>query len=67
MTPTARSTGGRLDTESLSAECALAQRPAYRALHADCRQTKDVPLPHSTGLLLVQRCQCPCHAARGVR
>ncbi|MBQ1090645.1 hypothetical protein [Streptomyces sp. B93] len=45
-----------------SAECALAtQRLEHRRLHADCRRTKDIPLPHGRGLLLVRRCGCACH------
>jgi hypothetical protein len=48
-------------TTELSAECALAQRPGYADLHAQCRQTEDVPLPHSTGVLLAVRCGCICH------
>lgn len=47
--------------EDLSAECTLGRQPAYRNVHAQCRQTKDVPLPHSTGILLVRRCSCSCH------
>ncbi|MFG2022150.1 hypothetical protein [Streptomyces sp. NPDC048825] len=47
--------------ETLSAECTLAQRPDYAHLHTSCRQTEDVPLPHSVGVLLVRRCGCPCH------
>ncbi|MEU0524505.1 hypothetical protein [Streptomyces niveus] len=42
----------------------LAQQPAYEYLRAECRQTKDVPLPHSMGLLLMTRCGCPCHQER---
>lgn len=49
------------DTSALSAECAVGQRPGYGDLHDRCRQTKDVPLPHSTGILLVHRCGCGCH------
>lgn len=51
-------------TESapLSAECTLASNPEYRGLHRDCRQTQDIPLPHSTGILLQRRCGCSCHA-----
>ncbi|WP_173264757.1 hypothetical protein [Streptomyces pacificus] len=45
----------------MSAECALAQRPEYKDLHRQCRQTKDVSLPHSSGILLVRRCTCPHH------
>lgn len=45
-----------------SAECALAtQRPEYRSLHGDCRQTNDIPLPCSRRVLLVRRCRCACH------
>ncbi|MEV5873692.1 hypothetical protein AB0L75_05545 [Streptomyces sp. NPDC052101] len=44
-----------------SAECGLGQRPEYQDLHADCRRTEDVPLPHGMGLLLMPRCTCPCH------
>ncbi|NUP22908.1 MAG: hypothetical protein HOZ81_43995 [Streptomyces sp.] len=46
---------------TLSAECALAQRPEYKGLHRACRQIKDVPLPHSIGLVLLPRCACTCH------
>ncbi|MEV0642890.1 hypothetical protein AB0I77_49925 [Streptomyces sp. NPDC050619] len=49
------------ETSPLSAECTLAQRPEYEALHGDCRQTKDIPLPRTTGILLQPRCGCPCH------
>lgn len=49
------------DTSTMSAECALAQRPEYKDLHRECRQTQDVPLPNSNGLLLVCRCTCPHH------
>ena len=45
----------------MSADCALAQQPEYANLHADCRQTKDVPLIHGGGILLVHRCRCTCH------
>lgn len=46
---------------SLSAECALAQQPGYEDLHAQCSQIRDVPLPHSSGIVLVPRCRCTCH------
>jgi hypothetical protein len=46
---------------TLSAECTVAKRRGYKDLHAECRQTEDVPLPHSNGLLLVRRCGCACH------
>ncbi|MFI5801054.1 hypothetical protein [Streptomyces sp. NPDC051677] len=52
-------------TEALSVECTLARKPGYEDVHAWCRQTKDVPLPHSTGILLVRRCTCSCHRAAG--
>ncbi|MFB8772966.1 hypothetical protein [Streptomyces broussonetiae] len=49
-----------------SAECALAtQRLEHRRLHAACRRTEDIPLPHSRGLLLVRRCGCDCHQKPG--
>lgn len=50
------------DLSTRSTECALAARPDYAGLHADCRQTKNIPLPHSSGVLLIHRCTCPCHA-----
>lgn len=56
-----RPTGDGVDAASLSAECALAQQPEYKGLHHDCHRTKDVPLPHSRGLVLMPRCACPCH------
>jgi hypothetical protein len=46
---------------ALSAECVLARKPGYRCLHAQCRQLKDVPLPHTKRVLLVARCCCSCH------
>ena len=49
-----------------SAECQLAaQGWDYRDLHGSCRQTKDIPLPHSSGILLVRRCGCSCHRYNG--
>ncbi|OPG04733.1 hypothetical protein B1R27_24000 [Streptomyces sp. GKU 895] len=54
------------DTLPLSAECTLAQRPEYRRLHQDCRQTTDIPLAGYAGVLLQRRCGCTCHReARG--
>lgn len=47
--------------DTLSAECTLGRQPGYETVHAMCRQTKDVPLPHATGILLVERCRCICH------
>ncbi|WP_055525064.1 hypothetical protein [Streptomyces graminilatus] len=45
----------------LSAECTVALRPEYTHMHGWCRQTEDIPLPHSTGILLIARCRCTCH------
>ncbi|MEU3342685.1 hypothetical protein [Streptomyces sp. NPDC006668] len=53
-----------VDTETMSPECALAQQPGYEGLHSACSQTKDVPLPHAAGILLVPRCTCPHHVRR---
>lgn len=50
------------DRPPLSAECTLAARPGYNDVHEQCRQTKDVPLPHGDGILLARRCGCLCHA-----
>ncbi|WP_232108296.1 MULTISPECIES: hypothetical protein [Streptomyces] len=50
------------DPAALSAECTLAKRPEYHGLHRECRQTQDIPLPHSTGILLQSHCGCSCHA-----
>lgn len=49
------------EASSRSAECTLAGRPEYSQLHDDCRQTKDIPLPGTSGILLQQRCGCSCH------
>ncbi|WP_425824600.1 hypothetical protein [Streptomyces fractus] len=54
----------RIDEDTLSPECALAQSPGYADLHAACAQLDDVPLPHAKGLLLARRCRCPCHGRR---
>jgi hypothetical protein len=56
---------GAVDARALSAECALARRPGYEDVHSTCRQPRDVPLPHSTGLLLARRCGCGCHRPAG--
>lgn len=53
-----------VDTTVMSAECAVAQRREYAYLHGECRQTKDVPLIHGHGILLVRRCGCTCHRGR---
>lgn len=47
--------------EWLSAECAVGNRSGYEHLHGACRQTKDIPLHHSTRILLQRRCRCSCH------
>lgn len=49
-----------IDTDQLSAECAVAKQYGPKELHGDCRQ-KDIPLPHSGGVLLQTQCLCPCH------
>lgn len=49
---------------TLSAECTVGKQPGYGYLHDQCRQTNDVPLPHSTGILLLARCRCICHQHR---
>ncbi|WP_217555206.1 hypothetical protein [Streptomyces sp. GbtcB6] len=49
------------DPSTMSAECALAQQPGYSKLHSECRQTRDIPLPHGRGILLIPRCTCPHH------
>ena len=53
------------DDVTLSAECTVGQRPDYTDMHARCRQAKDVPLPHSNGILLIARCRCSCHSPGG--
>lgn len=50
--------------KTLSAECAVAQKPGYEDLHERCTQTKDIPLPCSNGIVLQPRCQCDCHRQR---
>ncbi|EPJ42379.1 hypothetical protein STAFG_0581 [Streptomyces afghaniensis 772] len=42
----------------MSPECTLATRPSYHDLHADCRQTRDLPLPFAFGILLQPHCEC---------
>ncbi len=44
----------------LTVECTLVLRPEYEGMHAKCRQIKDIPLPHSAGILLLARCRCRC-------
>lgn len=55
-------TASTTDTDHLSPECAVAQRPEYKDLHDDCRQD-DIPLSGATGVLLQARCRCTCHPA----
>ena len=45
---------------NLSMECTVGREPGYQDVHAMCRQTRDVSLPHSTGILLIARCTCTC-------
>jgi hypothetical protein len=48
--------------DGLSAECAVGGKEGYEYLHSHCRQLKNIPLPHSSGaILLVRRCRCACH------
>jgi hypothetical protein len=47
--------------ETLSVECTLAKQPGYAMVHDQCRQTRDIPLPHSFGVMLIKRCTCKCH------
>ncbi|MEU0429966.1 hypothetical protein ABZ235_41690 [Streptomyces canus] len=49
------------DEITLSTECTLGERPGYDDVHGLCRQNRDIPLPHSNGVLLVRRCECTCH------
>jgi len=49
------------ETLPLSSECTLAAQPGYADLHRECRQTEDVPLPHTRGIWLIRRCGCPHH------
>lgn len=66
MTPSTAQTDAA--SVAMSAECRLAQRPEYRGVHDDCRQTKDIPLPHSGGrILLARRCGCSCHRYNGAK
>ncbi|WP_155060142.1 hypothetical protein [Streptomyces blattellae] len=67
MTRKASDGGERAGTEFMSAECALAQRPEFGTFHGGCRQTRDIPLPYSRGLLLMRRCPCACHAEGAAR
>ncbi|MFD4553042.1 hypothetical protein ACFWP5_01755 [Streptomyces sp. NPDC058469] len=50
-----------------SAECTLAERPGYEDLHSECRQTQDVFLPRSAGILLTPRCGRDCHTITDCR
>ncbi len=58
-------TAGRTDQSPASPECTLATRPGYHDLHAHCRQTSSIPLPHAIGILLQSRCGCSCHKEDG--
>ena len=59
------STSRTAEAPNLSAECTLAKRPDYTDMHDRCRQTKDIPLHHSTRILLQARCRCTCHTRTG--
>jgi hypothetical protein len=50
-----------VDDESLSSECTVGEELGYEHLHDRCTRTQDIPLPYSTGILLVKRCRCLCH------
>lgn len=50
-----------------SAECTVAKRPGYEDLHSECRETQDVFLPGSTGILLRPHCGCDCHTVADLR
>ncbi|WP_199827246.1 hypothetical protein [Streptomyces xylophagus] len=47
----------------MSAECAVAQQPGYADLHDECQQTKDIPLPGGSGILLKVNLLDPSAAA----
>lgn len=49
------------DTSTMSAECAVAQRPEFKGMHRDCRRTRDIPLPGAIDIVLVPRRTCACH------
>jgi hypothetical protein len=59
--PTATRPCVAVSNSASSPECALAKRPGYQDLHAECRQTQDVFLPRAAGILLTPRCGCVCH------
>jgi hypothetical protein len=54
-------TASRKEAPPMSAECVLAQKQGYEELHHECRETKDIPLPGATEILLLPRCGCRCH------
>ena len=54
-------TATAVESTDLSVECALGRQPGYDDVHDLCRQTEDVPLPHSAGILVIRRCRCVCH------
>lgn len=56
-----------INTDRMSAECAVAQTPGYEDLHDDCRQAHDLLLPGSTRIVLQARCYCTCHPAHRPR
>jgi hypothetical protein len=62
MTSGTRPAAAPVDLSTLSPECAVGMRPGYEDLHGECRQTRDIPLPHGGGIILEKRCRCPHHA-----
>ena len=59
------SASGTTEAPNLSAECTVGNLPDYTDMHGRCRQTKDISLPHGTGVLYQARCRCTCHARAG--
>ncbi|MBP5939880.1 hypothetical protein F3K43_30850 [Streptomyces sp. LBUM 1476] len=50
-----------IDPDHLSSSCAVARQFGPPSGHADCRLTKDIPLPHGGGIVLIPRCPCRIH------
>ena len=50
------------EDSTLSAECEVGNLPDYAQIHDWCRQTKNIPVHHTTPHILIQRrCRCSCH------
>ncbi|WP_211121374.1 hypothetical protein [Streptomyces yatensis] len=45
----------------LSVERTLARQSGYESVHAQCRQTKDLPPPYGRGIPLARRSPSACH------